>query len=311
MAILPPFIGFNAPASVQFQLYLLDEVPVLATEFVGSLYRPTIDYTDRMVRIRRDIDNVLCDINFGDEYMFGLNCTISNVEGATGAVTLGQFVGAAGYTNPDNLLVPANAFVRYFYTLGGRLNLGQAANSSQPQIIRDGAVITNSKGQPVIDFNSKSMSWSRGTMASSTSCVMVGAFGLQQVAGSTMKIYDAWGNGNWQQRRQVIQFLSDSVIRTLWAGGGGPLNTVSLPTPGIAFNHISHVDIGVGNVTHYLNGEINGIAEKTGNPPAVESVAPFVGTSTGGFFHTLVVAVSSTNYSAADIAAMSAWGNSL
>lgn len=135
--------SWGAPAGT----YLLDTLGVAASA-AWSL-RQLKSTATKAIQVRRDSDNTTMDIGF--------------VSGALDTATLSAFVGANG-----------GWITTWYDQSGNNVNLAQANNNSQPQIVIAGVLQTNSNGKSAIYFRNGFAT----ALTTTTSLLQVGAFSV-------------------------------------------------------------------------------------------------------------------------------------
>lgn len=119
---------------------LLDEYGGAAAAY--SVRRLSSSYTGNLIEVRRTVSavTVTADVSFDSNNELSLDSEILVTGGSSNATNLGEFVAAAGYSDPDSLGSGQNAFVRTWYDQSGNgNNAQQTITSSQPQIVSSGS----------------------------------------------------------------------------------------------------------------------------------------------------------------------------
>lgn len=98
-------------------------------------------YTGDICRVRRAADSATADVA-PDGNDITLDSAVTIVSGSSSATTLGQFVAAAGYSNPDSLGAASDAFVVTSFDQIGSADATQASAAAQPKIITAGVLET-------------------------------------------------------------------------------------------------------------------------------------------------------------------------
>jgi hypothetical protein len=147
----PPFVGLLDLYPGALGAYSLR---LLSSSFIGPTNFP--------IRIRRTVsgNSTEVDVAFDLLNTISLNSPIYNITTPTPlfptlATTLGEFVNAPGFSNPDSLVGTQSAFVSIFYDQSGNnYNLIQTAPVNQPRIVLNGVVDTyNSKPSILFSFS--------------------------------------------------------------------------------------------------------------------------------------------------------------
>lgn len=132
---------------------LLNQYPGAAAAY--SVRRLSSTYTGNLIEVRRTVSavTVTADVSFDSNNELSLDSEISVTSGSSNATNLGEFVAAAGYSDPDSLGSGQNAFVRTWYDQSGNGNdATQTTAANQPQIVSSGSVITEN-GKPSLSFD--------------------------------------------------------------------------------------------------------------------------------------------------------------
>ena len=126
---------------------LLNDYPDAAAAY--SVRRLSSTYEGSLIEVRRTVSatTVTADVAYDDNNELSLDSLITVTGGSSSATSLGEFVAASGYSDPDSLGSGADAFVRTWYDQSGNSNNAQqTTTSNQPQIVSSGSTITeNSK----------------------------------------------------------------------------------------------------------------------------------------------------------------------
>lgn len=96
-------------------------------------------YSGDIIRIRRSEDDEEADVAF-DGDTWSLDSAVSNFSTSSSATTVGEFVAAGGYSNPDSLAGANDAFIRTVYNQVGSGDIEQSVNGEQPEVISSGAI---------------------------------------------------------------------------------------------------------------------------------------------------------------------------
>lgn len=131
---------------------LLDSTPPPSFNFddvdvMYTLRKPefTTEWTKAVIRLRRSSDNDFKYVFFDDNGKISLNSETSNISDTPTATTLGTWIGGNdAYVNNWIGLTPND-------TIDPNKSAGQGNNSSQPQFISSGSILTKN-GEPTIDF---------------------------------------------------------------------------------------------------------------------------------------------------------------
>ena len=124
-------------------LGLLDEYPNAAAAY--SVRRLSSTYTGNLIEVRRTVSavTVTADVSFDSNNELSLDSEILVTGGSSNATNLGEFVAAAGYSDPDSLGSGQNAFVRTWYDQSGNANNAQQTTTSrQLNIVQSGVINT-------------------------------------------------------------------------------------------------------------------------------------------------------------------------
>lgn len=108
-----------------------------------SLRRTVSSYSGAAIRVRRTIgaNTVTADVNFNTLGHIEKDSPLVNITGTTTATTLGQFIGASGYTPQDSGASTSTVFVQTWYDQSGNAkNVTQATTTRQPTIAVSGAL---------------------------------------------------------------------------------------------------------------------------------------------------------------------------
>lgn len=94
-----------------------------------------------ILRIRRTVTTGTADVYIDQYKNISLDSPITIISGSSSATTLGQYVKASGYTNPDGLGSSASAFVSIWYDQSGNSKDAiQNTEASQPRIVNTGVL---------------------------------------------------------------------------------------------------------------------------------------------------------------------------
>lgn len=97
-----------------------------------------------ILRIRRTVTTGTADVYIDQYKNISLDSPITIISGSSSATTLGQYVKASGYTNPDGLGSSASAFVSIWYDQSGNSKDAiQNTDASQPRIVNSGVLDTD------------------------------------------------------------------------------------------------------------------------------------------------------------------------
>ncbi|MEO1944781.1 MAG: hypothetical protein ABGY11_10825 [Candidatus Thioglobus sp.] len=119
--------------------YMLDDFPNALGAF--SLRKLSSTYTSSIIRLRRTtlgfMEEVNVDLDSNDE--ISMDSPVTAIVGVTLATTLGEFVFAPTYSNPDGLPGAASANIHTWYDQSGNgLDLIQLVGGRQPIVIKLG-----------------------------------------------------------------------------------------------------------------------------------------------------------------------------
>jgi hypothetical protein len=123
-------------------VYLLDAYPTNnITDF--ATFRLLNTFTGRIMEVRRTVGATTTAVEIGlDGDYVTLNSPVLAVTvGSSTAATLGEFVAATGYANPDGITANQSAFVvRGYRQLNGALACSQTTAVNQPRLVNAGVL---------------------------------------------------------------------------------------------------------------------------------------------------------------------------